>query len=604
MVWLGGSWDYNQMLVTVSERHTDQAHVSAVAQAVAEKIEGSGRDVYQTLIYMPGRHWAGDIYQAVTIILGILGVLAVFLSAFLVINTVLALLGQHVRQIGVMKAIGGRAFQIVSMYVGQVLVFGMLAFLAAVLLSAYVSHQVNVGLGGYLNYQPGPFRIPWGPAFLQAAIALVSPVAAALAPVLSGTRITVREAVSDYGLGRGRFGKGLIDRLLERIRFLSRPLALSLRNAFRRKARLALTLMTLMLGGAIFIAVFNLWAAMGVALEDTIDFLHSDVTVSLSHPYRLQKLDPLVMSVPGAASFEGWGASGAQLLADDGETAIEITLLAPPADSTQVEPVMVSGRWLLPGDENAIVIGNHLLKERPDLAVGDEVTIKVKERESTWRVVGIYKMAGNIVPPIVFANYERLNGVRNETDMVSELHVATFPQDAVTQRLVARALETRFDQVGIPVAQVQTKVEFTSQQAASIDVLAYFLLVMAVLIALVGGLGLTGMMSMNVLERTREIGVMRAVGASSGAILRIVIAEGMLVGIISWVLAAPLSIPITLMLNQGVGTAIFTVPMDFYFNWQGLALWLVGVLALGALASAVPAWSAARLTIRQVLAYE
>ena len=80
---------------------------------------------------------------------------------------------------------------------------------------------------------------------------------AALAPVLSGARITVREAISGYGLGKGRFGKGRIDRLIERVRFLSRPMLLSLRNTFRRKGRLALTLTTLTLSGLIFVAVFS-----------------------------------------------------------------------------------------------------------------------------------------------------------------------------------------------------------------------------------------------------------------------------------------------------------------------------------------------------------
>ena len=92
---------------------------------------------------------------------------------------------------------------------------------------------------------------------LEVAAGLLVPLLAALWPVLAGTRITVREAISGYGLGKGRYGKRRIDRLIERVRFLSRPMLLSLRNTFRRKGRLALTLSTLTLAGAMLIAVMS-----------------------------------------------------------------------------------------------------------------------------------------------------------------------------------------------------------------------------------------------------------------------------------------------------------------------------------------------------------
>jgi putative ABC transport system permease protein len=111
-------------------------------------------------------------------------------------------------------------------------------------------------------------------------------------------------------------------------------------------------------------------------------------------------------------------------------------------------------------------------------------------------------------------------------------------------------------------------------------------------------------MSMNVLERSREIGVLRAVGASNAAVLRLVIVEGMIIGLISWILAFLLSIPITLVLNAGVGAAILTTPLDFTFGLNGLVLWLGVVTVIAALASALPALNAMRLTVREVLAYE
>jgi putative ABC transport system permease protein len=235
MEWLGGSRDYNQLLVAVADRPTDDQHVTTVAQAVADKLKKSGREVYQVYVYRPGRHPALDTIQGAMIILYVLGAMAVFLSVFLVINTITGLLGQHIRQIGIMKAVGGGMFQIVGMYFGLVVCFGVLALVVAMPLSALAAYNVAVALSDFGHYESGPFRLPLESALLQTVIALIVPLAAAAWPVINSARITVREAIASYGLGKGHFGKSWMDRLVEQVRFLSRPMLISLRNSVRRK---------------------------------------------------------------------------------------------------------------------------------------------------------------------------------------------------------------------------------------------------------------------------------------------------------------------------------------------------------------------------------
>jgi putative ABC transport system permease protein len=127
---------------------------------------------------------------------------------------------------------------------------------------------------------------------------------------------------------------------------------------------------------------------------------------------------------------------------------------------------------------------------------------------------------------------------------------------------------------------------------------------MALLTASVGSMGLAGTMSMNVMERTREIGIMRSIGAVDREIMRTVIVEGLVIGGISWALGAILSFPFTYMLSSIVSLAIFDSPVEVHFTVIGFLIWLAVVLVLSALASILPARNAARLTIREVLAYE
>jgi len=602
--WLGGIRDYTQMYITVAERADDEAHVKAVASQIADKLERSGREVFMTFVYEPGHHPTKNISQSVAILLGGLGILAVFLSTFLVINTVTALLSQHIRQVGVMKSIGARTTQIVAMYIVLILGFGALSLLIAVPLSALGAFGMVSFLGEFLNFKPAGFRIPPEALGVQVGVALVVPVVGALVPVLNGARITIREAITSYGLGTGEFGQSLIDRLLGTIHRLPRPILISLRNTFRRKGRLALTLSTLTLGGAIFIAVFNLRASFVVAINDILGYFLSDVNIELTRSHRIQKIEPIVASLPGVDRVEGWGIRGAQVLSDDKSTGVDILIWAPPAGSTLIEPVITSGRWLLPEDENAIVVGNHLLQKRPDIQVGDEIVTKIEGKEYTWQVVGFFLMGGNVEPPFVYANYEYLVKALKEVGRASSFRVVLDSQGAEAQARVAKTLEERFTQAGIQLSQIATGSEQRAQQQISIDVLIATLMVMAMLIALVGGIGLTGTMSMNVLDRTREIGVMRAIGASDSIIVWMVVVEGMVIGVISWILGALLAVPITLFLGYAVGVAFIQVPLDFIFSLDGLLIWLAGVLVISAVASVLPARNAARLTIREVLAYE
>jgi putative ABC transport system permease protein len=278
--------------------------------------------------------------------------------------------------------------------------------------------------------------------------------------------------------------------------------------------------------------------------------------------------------------------------------------VAPPSTSTLIDPVITSGRWLTTGDENAIVIGNHLLAVYPDIKIGDSLTIRIDNKDTKWRVVGFYGFVGNMGVPFVYVNYEYLSGLVGRPEQVYSLRIVTQQHDEASQKRISEELVARYEARGIQTGEPELSTVWTRNNKSVTDIVVYFLLVMASLIAIVGGLGLMGTMSINVLERTREIGVMRAIGASNGDIQGIVIVEGMVVGLISWAISILLSIPITVVLCFGVGIALLTAPMNAVYGVTGIIAWLIFTLVLASLASALPAWRASRLTVRDTLAYE
>ena len=600
--WLGGSSEYSVLMVSVAEKQTDQDHVTKVAQQVAARLERAGSTVYFVSVYQPGHHFAWNISQGVFFILGVLGYMTVLLSGVLIVNTITALMTQQTRQIGIMKAVGGGNFQVFMMYVVLILSFGLMALLIGIPLANLAAKANGGGMAAWLNFQTVPYQSYPSTIIQQVIVALVVPLVAAVVPVWNSVRITVREALSDYGIGGNNNPN--VKPVSKTALWIPRPIRLSLRNAFRRKARLTLTLFTLVLAGAIFIGVYNLWASFDKVMRDIQGYFMADINLSFGRYYRYDEVAEIAKQVPGVSSVEGWTQYSGTLVMNEKEEGTQILLFAPPSTSTLIDPIITAGRWLETGDENAIVIGNHLLSIFPDLQVGDWLTIKLDGKETKWRIVGFYSITGNVNPPLLYVNYEYLSRLVGTPGQVYSLRVLTDPHDAATQKKVNDQLRALYESNGIQLGSSQLGEDFIQSQKSQTDILVYFMLVMATLIAIVGGLGLMGTMSINVIERTREIGVMRAVGASNGDIQGIVIVEGMVIGLLSWLVSILLSIPITNILCFGVGVSIMTSPMPAVYGATGIFAWLLFILFLAAISSAIPARRASRLTVKDTLAYE
>jgi putative ABC transport system permease protein len=604
--WLGEERRYDELLIQVSENETDKDHIQAIADEVEKKIEKSGRNVYWTWIPEPGEHPANESVEPLLLILGVLGLFSLFLSGFLVVNTISAILAQQVKQIGIMKAVGARASQVMQLYIGMVIVFGLLSLVVAVPLGAWAAYEFTDYIASLVNFELTGFRIPLQALAIEVAVGLIVPLLAALFPIMTGARITVNSAISTYGLGKGHFGSHVIDRAVEwltsKILALSRPFRISLRNTIRRKARVTLTLFTLTLGGAIFIAVLTVHNSLMATLDEALTYWNYDIEVDFDHSHRIEEIERMAMNIPGVAEAESWIGNTARRKRPDGHEGPNISVLGTPAETDLIQPTILEGRWLLPDDENAIVLNTEVIKEEPDIKLGDEITLTIEGRENTWRVVGIVRavMTGRIG----YANYPyfartiRYIGRSSGVQIVSVDHTPEF------QDHLAKTIKDYFDSLGMQVRSTETTASIRDNIAFQFNIIVFFLTFMAVLIAVVGCLGLMGMMSINVLERTREIGVMRAVGASDGDILKIVIVEGLVIGLFSWLIGAILAWPIGKLLSDAVGVAFLESPLTFTFAFNGALLWLGIILFLAALASLLPAWSASRLSVRETLAYE
>ncbi len=597
---LGEPEDLNHLLLVLDPTMSRSAASRIAADVRDTDLASAGIQVLRTTVPKPGSHFLGDIFKAISLLLLALGVMSLALSGFLVVTTVSAIMTQHVRQVGIMKAVGGRRGQIAAMYLVLVAAYGALAVLIAVPAGLYIGKMFIEYAAGVLNFRVTSYVPPAWVIALEVAVGLLVPIVAASFPVHRGTTLPVVRALNASNVVP-RFGHGIIDRILGLIRGLPRPVALSLRNTFLRKGRLALTLTTLILASGVVMAVLSVRSSILLTVDDMGAWWNYDAQIFLARPQPRAELEREAEKVKGVVAVESWLEAQASLKRPDGSENEDLYALGIPGDSRFIKPEIVQGRWLTTDDKDAVVINTDVLKDEPSLGVGKPIRLTIRGQEKDWTIVGV--ATGQLMGPVVFVERDALDSAVRANGAVTRLLVQSSDHDEDAQARTAKELERRLDEASLPFSGSQTQLAQKETIGNQLGILVTFLVIMASLLAAVGVIGLTGTMTINVLESTREIGVMRSIGASHGSIFGIYITEGVVVALMAWALGAVLSWPFSVWLTDALGTSM-SLPLSYRFSWPGVGAWLVTVVGIAVVASLLPAWRASQVSIRDAISYE
>ena len=595
---------YNQLYVTV-DGGNDLGAIASVAAAIKDQIKHSQRVVYQTDKKLSDEHPMTSTILAVLGVLGALGGLITVLSSSLIVNTLNALLAEQLRQIGIMKLVGARSIQILGMYLTLIVAYGLISLVLAVPLGAIAGYSLAWFIANLLGAVLQGFRIIPAAVIAQILIATLIPLGAGYFPVHHGARTKIQEAISNYRPGNQAARRNLLKLPSRWASRISRPILLSFRNTFRKQGRLLLTIFTLTVAGAVFIAVFNVRDSVTGMMGHLMQHFMGDITVDFYQPYEVAKVERTLLEIPGIKAVEGWGGTSGEIRDANDHLVTRISIVAPPQDTRLLHPEFVAGRGLAPDEKSAIVVSDTIYKFYPDLKPGDSLLIRLSGRQTEkWKVVGVFQFVNMLGDPLAYANFDFIADELHLPDQAASYRITTETHDIASQQLLTRRISVYLTDRKFLVQRVQSGNIIRAKAAEAINILITFLLIMAVLTAIVGSIGLTGTMSINVLERTREIGVMRTIGAVDMAIMQSVILEGLVIGLITWLLAIGLSFPISFLLLRIVGEAMMGSVMALSFTPLGILVWLGVVILLSVFASIIPARNAARLTINEVLAYE
>jgi putative ABC transport system permease protein len=518
-----------------------------------------------------------------------------------------AMLSRQIRDIGVMKAVGATRRNVAALYGTSVLLLGAAATAVAMGPAAFLARKSATMIGGRLNLSLETLQIPhWVFVVLWVAGTLV-PLFAALIPIRRVARSTVRQAM-DGGGSPGAAKPTEISRLNRWATALglSRPMLLGLRNVGRRRYRLALTVALLAAGGGVFTMSSNIVRGWDRSLARIIAARRYQILVRCSTApgpevlralARVSGVTKVECIATGPAAVTGEDELGVDhAYPDHGHGSSFLAGVAP--DTTLLQLPIQEGRWLRGGDDDAIVLTPHGRRNFPQAQVGDRIRLSVLGKTSMWTIVGRVEEFGPA--PMGYVTSEAFARFVRPDHAPSELWIATSAAGTETVSAVARLL----DETGTPVEMIMPTETLRSILGDHLQILFGAFTVMALVMAGAGAIALSSTINIEVLQRTREFGVLKAIGATPGQIRRMIMSEGLLVGLMGAAGAFVLGVVLTVAVGRALGAFAFGAPLFVLISPGPALAWSVLTIGLSVAASVLPARRAARLTVREALIAE
>ncbi len=491
----------------------------------------------------PGQ-WPGQSSFGHTIaLLYIITILAFASALFLIAATMNTVIAEQASEIAILKTLGGRRRQIggIILRTGAILGAGGavagtgLGIVIAYLLTSYFAVKlVDVSFGFAVS-------VPVVVASLAAGPVL------ALAASLPALRRALRRPVAETLAGQGTsgYGAGRLDRLVVRSGLLSGTrvpgsVRMGVRNALRQKRRSAAAIAQVAVAAGLAIAFLALGQSVTAVIGQTIGTLHFSLGVGMTpgrgaRPFGRQAL-AIAASTPGVTGAEPVETSSVQY---NGQTYPAWGLGARPLYSYRLS----AGRWFTtadtaPGAAAAIppvVLGPNLARAA-HAHVGQILTLSVAAGPARVRVIGIDTVPTNSGDTVYFPLpvLERLDGGPGTADSI---WVSTASATHAAIDRVTAAVTARLAAAGYPVSTQEIYVIDAQITAAEKSILAIVEILGLVVVAIML-MGLVSALSMNVFERTREVGILRSVGARARHIRRVFSAEAVVLAIVGWAVGA------------------------------------------------------------------
>ncbi len=592
-----GATGANGLLIKVS----DFSRVSDTAREVGQLLDRRGISRGAPTIRDPQNYMGKRELDALLLLLFAFSVIGLLTSGFLVANTLAAIVGEQVGEIGTIKALGGTRSQVLLIYLFAAMLYGLVGTALGLVAGAILSWQLLAYIGSLLSLDTGTEISLFGLG-LGIAVGMGVTLAAGSLPSIGATYIPVKQALEAYGIS-STYGQGALDRLIRRLVSLPPLAAMSLRNLGRRKARTLVTILVIGVAVGVLLAAQSVSYSVNRAIDDLFKTYRADAWVYFGD-YVSTAFEGRLRGLPFVKQAEIWSLQDVWVTfpTPRGDRAAQARLWGLPADTLLYQPRLTEGRWYRADEPDAVVISSDLAQSE-QLELGEVLQLDTGDKTRWFRIVGIAVdnsvFLGSQVAGKVFLREDIVAAMQHRTGYGVFFAVSFDVHDPAGVQARLDEVSDRFSGFQISSDSAAREVSGAKEQTR---VLTIALAAMSLLVGLIGALGVLNTLTLNVLERRREIGVLRSLGASDANLVQTFVTEGLALGVGGWFVGIALGYPLGAALLRIMESVLFQI--DYAVNAQMILACLVLALVLSGAASLFPALAAARLRVSQVLRYE
>ena len=531
----------------------------------------------------------------------VLTILALLCSVFLISNTMNTMILEQRREIAQMKAIGARRAQVFRSFLTTSFIIGAVGAVAGAILGILMANIVLDVLGS-----PYGFAIRFMvhlPTVVMSLLVGVGIVIVASLPALSrSTRVVIREGLESHGLSAD-YGSGALDRLLMRGASLPRSVQMGLRNVARRKGRSAATAIQVALAVGVLLGLMSFSYSLTVAVSDTYADLRWEIAVateSFGGAPLNESIRPDIEAIENVRSAEPFIETTVQL----NDRAVITHAYDQDTTSFNYGRTMGRGRWFTAEDYSSnahVVVLGPALVELEGIDLGDAVTLMTATGSTEFRVVGVSEgLMEN--GQVIYLPLSTAQDVLGLGDDVTGFYLRT--DDRGHDAIDATATRIEDEMLGRGFV-VDTRVLYVIEERNKMQnqAILNLMVIISLIIVLISLIGLVSTLTMNIIDRTREIGMMRCLGSRAREIRRMFSAEGTFLSLLGWLAGVPLGLVIATVVTEVVSNRMkLTMPLEFPL---GFVLWSLVITIVGAvLIIQAPLVRATRLRPGDALRYQ
>jgi putative ABC transport system permease protein len=596
---LGQNPEPDQLLVKMKER-SSLGDVSEFSEDLSAWLTKHALQPPMRADVLANTHPHAALMSTMLSVLAVLAGIAFTSSAALAAYMISLWMKREVRQVGIMKAIGARFSQIAWQYLALVVPIVFLSVALALPIGAEIARWVVKYYETSLNIDVVNWSVPTNLLLKEAIFALGIPIVAMALPIIRAARMSARRAIQEPGIVAPA---GPIRATAKLITMPgNRRLTFALRNTFRRPWRLAITLLALSAGGALLLTAYDTYESLMRVVDVSLAQQGHDVEVQLPRPVPPAQLESVARAVPDVEIAEAFRRAVVNVVPGEGAPASasesrRLLFYGYPPATRLMKLRLQEGRWPR-GDESGAIVVNRLVQSAaPGSQLDREITLKFRDRRVQVRVVGVVEEIG---APTIYSSFSAFEAV---TGLGEASQVIRVKATAGHEQTVANALDQALLDAHLAPSAVNTRNQFRTALEEHFDVVTAVMKMVALAAALIGGISLLASVSLSVLERAREIGVIRALGATPRAVVGIFLIEGSAVAILGALISIAASIYFTQALNGKASRELLHVAVPLYISRVGLSVLFGGafVVVIGVLLSVR---RVLRMSVREALSYE